>query len=237
MGRTCCWTWMSWWTRTKRISARCQTTRRARCSALRFRRTLFWCVCWREGCFVLFLSFLLRIRVLTINQSIAMFRGLRAASSSGTRAISTLCRATRVSPSRLPFSIVGEEGWKMSLLESAILFQHTASRFKTPVRRSFSLPVTHSHIAIPSMRDMRQVVRTFTTAIEAKQQEASQQPSEADLNTLNKVMVGVGGGFQRVFHPRRGLRGCPDDAGEAGEPEAVQPRHLLLVAVGRDDEA
>lgn len=87
------------------------------------------------------------------------------------------------------------------------------------------------------MRDMRQMVRTFTTAIEAKQQEASQQPSEADLNTLNKVMVGVGGGFQRVFHPRRGLRGCPDDAGEAGEPEAVQPRHLLLVAVGRDDEA
>ena len=38
---------------------------------------------------------------------------------------------------------------------------------------------------------MRQVVRTFTTAIEAKQQEASQQPSETDLNTLNKVMVGV----------------------------------------------
>ena len=177
MGRTCCWTWMSWWTRTKRISARCQTTRRARCSALRFRRTLFWCVCWREGCFVLFLSFLLRIRVLTINQTIAMFRGLRAASSSVTRAVSTLCRATRVSPSRLPFSIVGEEGWKMSLLESAILFQHTASRFKTPVRRSFSLPVTHSHIAIPSMRDMRQVVRTFTTASDAKQQEASQQPS------------------------------------------------------------
>ena len=41
------------------------------------------------------------------------------------------------------------------------------------------------------MRDMRQVVRTFTTAIEAKQQEASQQPSEADLNTLNKVMSSI----------------------------------------------
>ncbi|KAK8798608.1 hypothetical protein WA588_003688 [Blastocystis sp. NMH] len=98
-----------------------------------------------------------------------MFRGLRAASSSVTRAVSTLCRATRVSPSRLPFSI------------RAQFFSNTLR----PVSR---------HLCgdpIPSIRDMRQVVRTFTTAIEAKQQEASQQPSEADLNTLNKVMSSI----------------------------------------------
>ena len=46
MGRTCCWTWMSWWIRTRRIFARCRTTRRAKCSALRFRSCSFRSVCF-----------------------------------------------------------------------------------------------------------------------------------------------------------------------------------------------